>query len=155
RDLEGESVGKVYDEYAALRSKYRYMQARPGSLIPFPQMDVRVVTSAAETIHSPLPRPRAGSINELCSQFTPQTEDSYAVDRKAENAASVGIVVQYGRFSFADFSDLTWNQEPELVCPRNLIGSVDVYVTTTHGMSMSGSPVFVHALRPRVAIWNN
>ena len=35
------------------------------------------------------------------------------------------------------------------------IGTVDVYLVSHHGMNMSGSPEFVHALQPRVAIMNN
>jgi competence protein ComEC len=42
-----------------------------------------------------------------------------------------------------------------LVCPINLLGTVDVYLTTHHGTDSSGPPVIVHALKPRVAIMNN
>jgi competence protein ComEC len=42
-----------------------------------------------------------------------------------------------------------------LVCPNNLVGTVDVYLTTHHGMDMSGPATIVHALKPRVAIMNN
>jgi hypothetical protein len=51
--------------------------------------------------------------------------------------------------------DLTWNKERELVCPNNLLGTVDVYLTTHHGLNLSGPKVLVHAVRPRVAIMNN
>jgi hypothetical protein len=54
-----------------------------------------------------------------------------------------------------DLGDLTWNKEKELVCPNNLLGDVDVYLTTHHGVAQSGAPVLVHAIRPRVAIMNN
>jgi len=39
--------------------------------------------------------------------------------------------------------------------PANNIGTVDLYLTTHHGLDRSGSPVVVHAVRPRVAIMNN
>jgi hypothetical protein len=32
---------------------------------------------------------------------------------------------------------------------------VDLYVTTRHGINGAGSPAFVHAIRPRVAVMNN
>jgi hypothetical protein len=67
----------------------------------------------------------------------------------------VGSVIAFGRFRMIDLGDLTWNKEQELVCPNNLLGTVDVYVTTHHGLDQSGAPVIVHALRPRVAIMNN
>jgi hypothetical protein len=37
----------------------------------------------------------------------------------------------------------------------NLLGTVDLYMTTHHGTATSGSPQMVHALHPRVAIMNN
>jgi competence protein ComEC len=40
-----------------------------------------------------------------------------------------------------DLGDLTWNKEQELVCPSNLLGTVDVYLTTHHGLAQSGSAV--------------
>jgi len=54
-----------------------------------------------------------------------------------------------------DMGDLTWNKEYDLVCPENKIGPVDVYVVSHHGMNMSGSPQWVHALAPKVAIMDN
>jgi hypothetical protein len=63
--------------------------------------------------------------------------------------------VRFGKFRFVDLGDLTWNKELELVCPNNRLGPVDVYLTTHHGMDISGPPAIVHALAPRVAIMNN
>ncbi len=42
-----------------------------------------------------------------------------------------------------------------IACPNNLIGTVDLYLTTHHGLAQSNAPVIVHALKPRVAIMNN
>src|SRR5207248_2507208 len=70
-------------------------------------------------------------------------------------ARSVGVVLTYGNFRMIDIGDLTWNKEHDLVCPNNLLGNVDLYLTTHHGLDISGSPAVVHALRPRVAIMNN
>ena len=39
--------------------------------------------------------------------------------------------------------------------PDNVLGTVDLYLTTHHGLAQSGAPVIVHALKPRVAIMNN
>ena len=41
------------------------------------------------------------------------------------------------------------------MCPENPIGTVDLYLTSHHGLERSGSPQLVHALRPRVAVMNN
>src|SRR4030095_15106078 len=64
-------------------------------------------------------------------------------------------LIEYGKFRLLDLGDLTWNNELDLVCPNNLIGTVDVYLTTHHGGNGSGPPAIVHALKPRVAIMNN
>ncbi len=50
---------------------------------------------------------------------------------------------------------MTWNKELDLVCPVNLVGTVDVYLTTHHGSDQSGPATIVGALKPRVAIMNN
>src|SRR5262249_40488226 len=73
----------------------------------------------------------------------------------SENARSVGIVVTLGAFRFVDLGDLTWNKEHDLFCPNNVIGPVDLYLTTHHGLNQSNAPVAVHAMRPRVAVMNN
>ncbi|MGH9453934.1 MAG: hypothetical protein ACRD2O_08195 [Terriglobia bacterium] len=54
-----------------------------------------------------------------------------------------------------DLGDLTWNKELDLVCPNNKIGTVDVYLSTHHGMNLSNCPAIVHALHPWVAVMNN
>jgi hypothetical protein len=67
----------------------------------------------------------------------------------------VGSLIEYGKFRTIDLGDLLWNKEAELMCPTNHLGTIDVLLTSHHGMSWSGSAVLVHALHPRVAIMNN
>jgi hypothetical protein len=55
----------------------------------------------------------------------------------------------------ADLGDLTWDKELQLVCPKNKIGSVDIYIVSHHGSESSGSPALVHGMAPRVAIMDN
>src|SRR5262249_44074960 len=43
----------------------------------------------------------------------------------------------------------------DMMCPTNRIGTVDLYLTSHHGLAKSGSPALVHALQPRVAVMNN
>jgi hypothetical protein len=54
-----------------------------------------------------------------------------------------------------DLGDLTWNKELDLVCPKNLIGTADVFVVSHHGMDISNSPALVRAIHPRVAVMDN
>ena len=90
-----------------------------------------------------------GGANRFCAEVENKPED------KSENARSTGILVTYDKFRFIDLGDLTWNTELGLACPDNKVGPVDVYLTTHHGMDISGPPALVHALQPRVAIMNN
>lgn len=41
------------------------------------------------------------------------------------------------------------------MCPVDKLGKVDVYIVSHHGLDRSGSPAFVDAIAPRVAIMDN
>ena len=137
----------LYNSYAKAIGKSHHMLAKPGDTIPLRDLDVTIVASNGEHIS----RPPGGSAvpNPLCGAFKPKDPDP------SENARSIGAIIAFGRFRMADLGDLTWNKEQELVCPDNLLGTVDLYLTTHHGTDASGPPVIVHALKPRVAIMNN
>jgi competence protein ComEC len=143
----GKDADVLFNAYAAFRDKGTHLQVKPGDTIPIKGLDVRVLSSGGDVIPSPLPG--AGQPNPECSSFKLHEVDT------SENARSVGILIAYGDFRMIDLGDLTWNKEFDLVCPSNKIGAVDVYLVSHHGMNMSGSPQFVHALHPRVAIMNN
>jgi competence protein ComEC len=125
----------------------KHIEVKPGDKIPVKDLDVTVLTAGGEGIESALPG--AGQPNPECAAVKPMEADT------SENARSVGILIQYGSFRMIDLGDLTWNKENELVCPNNKIGTVDLYLTTHHGMNISNSPAIVRALHPRVAIMNN
>jgi beta-lactamase superfamily II metal-dependent hydrolase len=137
----------LYAGYVKARSTGRHLLAKPGDKVPLRDLDVTVVTAGGAHLARPL-SPPAGP-NALCAAFKPKDADP------SENARSVGSVIAFGQFRMIDLGDLTWNKEQELVCPTNLLGRVDVYVTTHHGLAQSNAPVIVHALQPRVAIMNN
>lgn len=143
----GKNPDELFAAYGSARDKGKHLMVKPGDKIPIQGIDVQVLTAAGEKISKPLSG--AGALNPTCESKKLRAED------KSENARSLGTLITFGAFRMIDLGDLTWNKELELVCPSNLIGSVDVYLTTHHGMNMSGPPQIVHALRPRVAIMNN
>jgi competence protein ComEC len=121
----------------------------PGDKVRMAGVDITTVASANQYLRSNL---AGGRRNASCAGVGPKDESAY-ID--ADNGESAGFVLTYGRFRTLDLGDLTWNGELDLMCPRNRIGTVDLYLTSHHGLERSGSPALVHALRPRVAVMNN
>jgi hypothetical protein len=108
------------------------------------------VASANQFIRSNLSG--GGRQNAACAGVQKKDESAYA---DPDNGDSSGFVLAYGRFRTINLGDLTWNGELDLMCPTNRIGTVDLYLTSHHGLAKSGSPALVHALQPRVAVMNN
>jgi beta-lactamase superfamily II metal-dependent hydrolase len=137
--------------YRTIRDRARAIVPKPGDKIPITGMDVLVVSSAGALITTPISGvPGAGAANPLCRDARLKVPDP-----TPENTESLGLVVSFGNFRLLNLGDLTWNQEHQLACPNNLLGTFDVFHTTRHGDPNSGAPQMVHALRPRIAVMNN
>jgi beta-lactamase superfamily II metal-dependent hydrolase len=134
------------DTYPKLYANAKHTVAKAGDKIPMAGLDIRVVTSAGETIKTSLPG--AGKPNPYCASFKPG-------DNNAEDPQSVGIYVAFGKFRALHLGDVTKNKEFELMCPINRIGTVDVLLGLHHGQASSNSEVLVHAIHPLVAIMND
>jgi competence protein ComEC len=124
-----------------------HIVAKPGDQLPFKGMKVQIAAAAGEAIKTPLSG--KAQPNPLCA-----SEPEAPVDT-SENAQSVGMLITYGNFRFLDLGDLTKRKERALVCPNNLLGTADLYLTSHHGLDESNSKAMVHALHARVAIMNN
>ena len=138
--------------YAELNAKAIHTVVKPGDKIPFAGVNVEVVTSAGKTLKTPISgAPGAGKPNPECADFKERDESRVDLD----NHQSIGVVMSLGKFRTVNLGDFTYNREQELMCPNNPIGTVDLYLTSHHGIDQSGSPALVHGLHPRVAIMHN
>jgi beta-lactamase superfamily II metal-dependent hydrolase len=149
---EGDRAGGqgFMEQYAEIYGKAPRTVVKPGDKLTIPGLEITVVSSAGQVLKTNLPG--AGRPNPACAGFA-EKDLSKVFD--PDNAYSVGFVLGFGRFRTIDLGDLTWNHEGQLMCPNNRIGTVDLYLTTHHGINQSNAPAMVHALQPRVAIMNN
>lgn len=136
-------------EYTSVRDKGRHLLAKPGDTVPIRGLDVQIVIAGGAAITRALPG--GGAPNPLCRDFTPNVGNAAA----AEDSRSVGIVVRHGQFRAINLGDLTWNKEFDLVCPNNLLGTMDLYFTNHHAIPGAVSPALVYALKPRIAVFDN
>ena len=127
----------------AIRGAKRLV-VKPGEWVPVEGLDIKVVSADGQLITKPLEG--AGQTNPLCAAEPVAPEDM------SENARSVGVVITYGKLRVLDLGDLTKRKELQLVCPRNLLGTVDLLVVSHHGFTQSNTRALVHAVRPRVAL---
>jgi competence protein ComEC len=149
----------TYDSYLKQQEKGKRIVVEPGDHIPIQDLNVLVVTAGGK--HIAKPAPGGGTANPWCSSTQLRAE------AENEDAQSVGTLIAFGKFRFLFLGDLTWNNGVRLVCPKNLVGPVDVFLTTHHAMQVdkenggeiiSGysacSQAEVWGLAPRVAILN-
>jgi len=143
-DIMARGLEAAYNQVA---SKAKHVVVKPGDRIPIKGLDVEGVEAAGAAIAAPVEG--GGQTNDACEGVKPLAADP------TENAQSAGFILRYGKFRFADLGDLTWNKELALACPKNLLGTVDVFLVSHHGMDISNSPALVDALHPRAAVMNN
>jgi beta-lactamase superfamily II metal-dependent hydrolase len=135
--------------YYEVRQRIGHTALKPGNKIPIRGVSVEVVAAGGKFIRNPLPG--AGAPNPLCAT-NPQAA---AIERDVEDNLSVGLLFTLGRFRMLDLADLEAHYSRELVCPNNLIGTVDVYHVNVHGQFKGMAPELIGAVRPRVAILGN
>jgi competence protein ComEC len=144
---DSDAARENFAAYQKVLAKAKHVVVQPGDGLPLRGMTVRVLTAAGEHIGMPLPG--MGEANSLCGSEPEAPADA------SENARSLGVLLIYGKFRFIDLGDLTKKKELELVCPNNLVGAVDLYLVTHHGLDQSNAKAMVWALHPRVAVMNN
>jgi competence protein ComEC len=106
------------------------------------------VSANGEVISKPINK---GFVNKLCDGAERKPTDN------TENSRSTGFLLTYGKFTFLDVGDLTWDREMMLACPVNKVGEISLLQATHHGFSngQSGAPALIWSLKPQVVVVNN
>ena len=145
----GGATLEVWEAYQKVLAtgKYKHITASPGDVIPIAGMKVTVISSDGNVITHPMPG--AGGDNEYC-----KIPENKPMDR-SENSHSLGVLINFGKLKILDLGDLTWDKEMLFMCPKNLVGNVDILVVSHHGFRPSSSHALVDGIHPRVAIMNN
>jgi beta-lactamase superfamily II metal-dependent hydrolase len=143
----------AYEAYAPVRAGGRRTEVKAGDSVAVDGLDVRVIAAGGSVLTAPLPG--QGAANPFCADFKPQGTEITSRAADGGDSRSLSLFLTYGRFRTVILGDLTWNKEFDLMCPRNPLGDVDVYLVSHHGSDTSGSAALVHAVRPRAAVMNN
>jgi competence protein ComEC len=137
---------KAYQDLLAA-NKFKRLTLKPGDALPIKGIKTTVISSDGIVIDHNLPG--AGQENPRCNGA-----EQYPTDQ-TENRRSLGTLFTFGKLRILDLGDLTRDKEMELVCPKNKLGEIDIYVVSHHGWYQSNSPAFLNAIAPRVAIMDN
>jgi len=139
-----EEEGKYPEAYAKAFAGSQHDVLKPGDKIAVKGLDITVLSAAGRAVNA------GGAPNASCAGFEPHPQG--VGSESGENPQSNAIVVQFGKFRFADLGDLTYNKQLQLLCPQNKIGKIDLYLGTHHtGETLSP----IGALNSRVSIMNN
>jgi competence protein ComEC len=145
----GGATLEVWEAYQKVLAtgKYKHITAHAGDVLPITGMKVTVISSDGNVIDHPLPG--GGQDNEYCK--IPETKP---MDH-SENSHSLGVLINFGKLKILDLGDLTWDKEMQFMCPKNLLGKVDILVVSHHGFRPSSSHALIDGIQARVAIMNN
>jgi competence protein ComEC len=151
-------IDQYLQRYAELYAKAKHTIPKTGDRISVSGLEWRIVSVAGRAIKAPLAgAPGAGGPNPYCGSFVRHDVNPVSGGPlgNTEDEQVVASHVTFENFRVLYLADFDWNQEFELMCPNNPIGTVDLFVASRHGQPSSNSELLVHAVRPRVILMNN
>ena len=145
--VEGQSAagGLVWHEYRQLAGTRRRTM-KPGERLALKGVELVIVAGHGQVLPAPLGDSQP---NQSCESFKAQAED------RGENGMSLGYLLRHGKFEFVNLGDLSWNFQHRLACPVNLLGRVDLFQVTHHGVRDDVLPQQMWPMAPTVAVMNN
>ena len=137
--------GPLWHEYGQIAGTRR-RTVKPGDRLPLKGVELVIVAAHGRVLSAPLAEAQP---NQSCESFKPQAED------RGENGQSLGYLLRSGKFEFVNLGDLSWNFQHRLACPVNLLGRVDLFQVTHHGVRDDVLPQQMWPMTPAVAVMNN
>ena len=129
------------------RAKGRHVEPVPGTQLQLKGIDEVVwASSDRQTIKAPVTG--GGAPNASCPQQVPPADTT-------ENTRSTGFFLRFGAFRFVDLGDVSGDPLFNLICPKALLGPVDLFLVPHHASTDTTYPAVLQAFRPLAVVVNN
>jgi beta-lactamase superfamily II metal-dependent hydrolase len=140
----------IYPPFVKLTANLPQRVMKPGETLKIDDLLISIVDSDANVPAKPLAGKGAPGVGCGTPTSPPDSDDG-----GEENARSLGMVATWGKARILALGDTTWAMENKLVCPRDLIGPVDMMMANNHGTANAGNPNLLYTVKPTVFVFNN